>query len=66
MPLNAPIMYTVIQCHKCGHRIYIQECLKGFAPKLGHVCSLPCPECGEEGELNWIYAGREDKFPGEE
>ena len=52
MPLNASIMYTVIQCHKCGHRIYIQECLKGFAPKLGHVCSLPCPECGEEGELN--------------
>lgn len=65
MPLNTSTMYTVVRCYKCGHKLYIQECLKGFAPKLGRVCSLPCPNCGEEPDENWIYVGREDEFPEE-
>lgn len=65
MPLNTSEMYTVLQCYKCGHKLYITECLKGFGPKLGRIAAMECPNCGEEGDHNWIYAGRADEYPEE-
>ena len=64
--LNADIMYTVLRCRKCGHKLYVEECLKGFAPKLGRIARMECPECGEEPEGNWIICGRESEYPVEE
>ena len=63
--LNVDLMYTVLQCRKCGHKLYVEECLKGFAPKLGRIARLECPCCGEDPDYNWMYWGRTSEAPTE-
>ena len=44
----------LFECRKCGHNLYIDK------EEIEKVASLPeyeCPECGEEGERNWIVLG---------
>jgi predicted SprT family Zn-dependent metalloprotease len=43
----------VFQCRKCEHLLYVSK------EKMDKIESLPeydCPECGEEGYLNWILS----------
>lgn len=45
----------IIQCNKCTHLVYINK--KKFINNIGKIPSWNCPECGEEGYLNWIIYG---------
>ena len=43
----------VFECKKCSHLLYVSK------DKMDKIESLPeydCPECGEEGYLNWILS----------
>lgn len=42
----------VFMCRKCGHNLYFDK------EKFVKDCDVPdCPECGEEGNENWIFLG---------
>ena len=58
-------MYTVFICRKCGHNLYAEE-TPDFGEKLGRICAMDCPNCGEEGYDNWILSCRKREFPGNE
>lgn len=57
-------MYTVFNCRKCGHNLYVEE-TPDLGKKLGRVSVMECPECGEEGYNNWILSCRKFDFPEE-
>jgi len=41
----------VFICRKCEHNLFIEK------EKFIKKCDLPdCPNCGEEGYKNWIFA----------
>lgn len=58
-------MYTVFICRKCEHNLYVEE-VPDFGEKLGKICVMNCPNCGEEGYENWILSCRKREFPGNE
>lgn len=58
-------MYTVFICKKCGHNLYAEE-TSDFGEKLGKICVMDCPNCGEQGYDNWILSCRKRNFPMEE
>lgn len=41
------------QCKKCSHRVFTDKIKK----VLKELPKTDCPECGEEGEENWIVLG---------
>ncbi len=54
----------IFMCKKCEHQLYVNK----FAErKLSTLPDFHCPECGEEGYLNWIMMGEGDfaDFEGE-
>jgi len=40
------------KCKKCGHHVYTDE-----IKKVRNLPNTECPECGEEGQENWIVMG---------
>ena len=61
-------MYLVLECGKCGHRLYIQvNKYVNLLKTLGNISErYDCPECGEEPYENWILIGTAENFPGDE
>ncbi len=53
-------MFTVFQCRKCGHLLYVDE--KKCPHKLEEIAGKICPECGEQEEGLWGLRGRAKKF----
>lgn len=46
--------YLIFECRKCGHNLYVSK------DNMIQIVNLPdysCPECGEEGDGNWIIIG---------
>jgi len=43
----------IFECRKCGHNLYV-------SPDNIEFLDNPddCPNCGEEGEQNWVYKYR--------
>lgn len=56
--------FTVFECRKCGHRLYVGE-QNEFPEKLTQIAGRSCPECGEQDEGLWGLLGRADSFMGE-
>jgi hypothetical protein len=54
----------IFSCKKCQHRIYVG---KFKERKISQLPDYNCPNCGEEGYLNWISEGEGDfaDFEGE-
>ena len=44
----------IFKCRKCYHLVYLANSL---LKKVRNLSVMNCPECGEEGEENWIYVG---------
>jgi transcription elongation factor Elf1 len=42
----------IFNCKKCGHRLFVTS-----VKKVRNLNEFDCPNCGEEGEMNWIYEG---------
>jgi DNA-directed RNA polymerase subunit M/transcription elongation factor TFIIS len=47
----------IFECRKCGHLLYIG---KDKDNKWSKVLAEDCPNCGEEGDENWIFIGEGD------
>ena len=45
----------IFKCRKCEHHLYV--CDKKIK-KIRSLSETDCPECGEEGYENWIFAGK--------
>jgi Zn ribbon nucleic-acid-binding protein len=56
-------MFTVFECRKCGHLLYVEEC-KPYPKKLERIAGTACPNCGEQSEALWLLRGRARTFPG--
>lgn len=54
--------YTVFECRKCGHRLFVGEV--GYPEKLERIAGVSCPSCGEQREGLWCLLGRAKKFKG--
>lgn len=46
----------IVKCRKCGHNVYVTPTFE----KISSMVDYDCPECGEEGGLNWIIEGTGD------
>jgi len=44
----------VFKCRKCEHYLFVD---KKKPKRIYSVNKVSCPNCGEEGDLNWIYVG---------
>lgn len=52
--------YTVFVCRKCEHNLFVKDSVN-LGKKLGKICKMDCPNCGEQGEDNWILSYRSEK-----
>ncbi|MCA1021569.1 hypothetical protein [Halobacillus litoralis] len=43
----------VFVCKKCEHHLFIESEIMGVLDRLNQY---DCPNCGEDGELNWIFS----------
>jgi len=44
----------VFECYKCQHRLHLGvEDIRRLLVNLEKLAEMDCPECGEEGHLNW-------------
>lgn len=53
---------VVVQCRKCGHLLYntgIDDHEK-LIKKIKTIEKVECPNCGEEGYMNWLLRGIDD------
>ncbi len=48
---------VVFACGKCGHLLFID---KKEPKKIYSLSQRDCPNCGEEGEENWIFVREGD------
>lgn len=46
-------MYIVFECRKCGHQLYM-DAYNIWWKNFKELADRDCPECGEEGYVNWI------------
>ena len=63
VPGNLKHNYTVFECRKCGHQLYVSE-TPNFLDKLYDVASMDCQQCGESGYDNWVLSGKAYEFEG--
>lgn len=51
---------VVFKCRKCNHNLFVSTIHES---ELGEIMEMECPNCGEEGEENWILSrfGNYDK-----
>jgi hypothetical protein len=47
----------IFGCKKCEHVLYIN---KFYEKTISNLPNTHCPNCGEEGYLNWIAMGEGD------
>lgn len=45
----------VFECRKCLHLLFIQGTATQKINKIIDLKKKDCPNCGEEGEENWIF-----------
>lgn len=49
-------MYIVFECRKCGHQLYMDAYNIGWK-HFKKLAERDCPQCGEDGYVNWILVG---------
>ena len=57
--------YVVFMCRKCSHRLFCDADMSS-EEMARTVAEKRCPDCGENGYLNWALQGVADRFLGME
>jgi len=59
---NTKLSDIVFECKKCEHLLFVDK--KELGEKLVTLIKRDCPNCGREGERNWVLL-REGNYDSE-